>query len=958
MSDSLSLHRSKSHPVKPIPEFPVRGMQPKMETQAEAFMKKYPEYDGRGTVIAILDTGVDPAAHGLQVTTDGKPKIIDIIDCTGSGDVIMDKRVKAVSRTTAGKEELTLQGLTGRTLLLSDRWAKEGQEFRVGMKSLYDLYPPRLADTLRKESRARMIIKNNQLLAKEQLALNNWQVAHPSVSNGGAKLSEEDEKTQAELLKRVQLLQSTMADYVDPGCMMDCIMFLDGEDWAVVFNPDGSEDLRGATPMRDYKINRDYQMLSPKDQMSVSVKIYDGGDVLSIVTTAGYHGTHVAAIAAANHPDEPEINGVAPGAQIISLKIGDHRISSMETGAGVSRAAMALIQNRCDLANMSYGEPTTKADDGYFVNMVRDEVIGRFGCIFVASAGNEGPGLSTTGCPGGTTTDIIGVGAYVGHSQMLSEYSLLEYAPETPFTWTSRGPTPDGDVGVDIYAPGSAITSYPAYTCKRSNLLNGTSMSSPNCCGCIALLVSALKANQRSYTPYRVKNAIKNSAKSIDDPFNVGFIQVDEAWKYLEQFRDDSSQDISFWVKLTKGSARGIYLREPAHMTAPYYATVMVTPGYMDLEDPNNEAAAERRFQEQFQFEKRVTLVCSASYVQIPEFVYLNNGGISFSVMVDPTQLTAGRFYFTEVLGYDAKCVARGPLFSIPVTICKPQAVDSSATVVFDNITMKCAQIERRFMEVPAGATGALIRLVTHHNTPSPPARFDLHVTQLRPGRRFNFLGLRSVNLLFKGSAGQGQGEEDRMRWLVKLAGEGTVELCLSQFWSGFGTHQVSLEVDFYSITLNGMSSYMTVPLTVDAGAGITRFDVATPVRQQEIYGGHIRVENLIRYFKPSDAAIRPLSDERDQLPDERPVMELVLTYQLKGLESNSYWFFLHMFCNYMYDTPVDNYALMVFDVRKKMIAYQGIYPKPIHLNAKGDYTIRVQVRHPSLKVLQELKEV
>ena len=88
---------------------------PHAETQAAAFVART-QHNGEGVRVAILDTGVDPGHPLLQRTPSGAPKVVALIDATGSGDVHMRARARSLD---GGR---TLRGASGRVLTLNPGW--------------------------------------------------------------------------------------------------------------------------------------------------------------------------------------------------------------------------------------------------------------------------------------------------------------------------------------------------------------------------------------------------------------------------------------------------------------------------------------------------------------------------------------------------------------------------------------------------------------------------------------------------------------------------------------------------------------------------------------------------------------------------------------------------------------------------------------------------------------------
>jgi len=218
-----------------------------------------------------------------------------------------------------------------------------------------------------------------------------------------------------------------------------------------------------------------------------------------------------------------------------------------------------------------------------------------------------------------------------------------------------------------VSAPGGAITSVPEWTLTSQELKNGTSMAAPNASGCIALLLSSLKAKGVASTPTSVKRALENTArKTVGEvekfALGNGLLQVSAAHQYLLDTADDPHVHYRFNVSFPqRNGARGIYLRDGQDLKVPRYESVTVTPGF-PKDFPNNKRVS---------FELRAKLESSESWVEVPSYLVMSSEGKSFVLRLDTSKLAPG-VHYAEVQGHHTKRPELGPLFIIPITVVVP----------------------------------------------------------------------------------------------------------------------------------------------------------------------------------------------------------------------------------------------------------------------------------------------
>ena len=449
------------------------GLMPLKSTGTDLFHAAHPTYDGRGVLIAILDSGIDPNVAGLITTSTGAPKVIELRDFSDEG------RVALTPVPAPGEKELHGAGRIAR-LTTETTWYR-------GVFRELPLGRPPAADV-----------------------------------NGNGRNTDE----------------------------FPVVVVKASDGWVAFIDTNLDGSFEDEMPLHDYRQGR--ETIAPGTKPITLVANFgeqNGAPTLDFYFDTSGHGTHVAGIAAGfDLFNVKGFEGVAPGAQIIGLKIANNARGGVSVHGSMMRAMdyaarYAAQRNMPLVMNLSFGVGNEHEGRAVIDSVVDAFLLAHPDIIFAISAGNDGPGLSTMGFPGSANLALSTGASYPGVFTQAPQPGVP--TPRDVLGWFSaRG----GELAKpDIVTPGVAFSSVPRWE-TGSEIKGGTSMAAPHASGLAACLASALAQEGRRVSAAEVMQALRVSARPfsgarwIDE--GAGTPVLEAAYQWLKAGHQGSIYDV------------------------------------------------------------------------------------------------------------------------------------------------------------------------------------------------------------------------------------------------------------------------------------------------------------------------------------------------------------------------------------------------------------------------------
>lgn len=630
---------------------------------AEAFNKAHPQWDGRGVVIAILDTGVDPSVPGLRHVPStggsaGQIKLIEARDFSGQGDVELTKARRVVE--------------DGKALLRND------DGFVHGVDAL--------------------------------------------------KLAPDDGVWLLGFFTEAQLEHSDVEDVnrndkQDDRFAVVAFRPKGGGHPVAIIDTDGDADISDEELRRSYRHDQRWFSFSHpdprKDQTPVAFTLEvmpDGDKKVELHFDDGGHGTHCAGIASGfGIHGRAGFDGIAPGAQVMSLKIGNNNLAGGATTPGSMRKAIdyaaewAADHDIPVVMNISYG--IGSEIEGYSgIDMALDSALeGERLLVASVAAGNDGPGLSTIGTPGASARAWT-AGAYLDPRNGEALWGAGLDGPRL-FAFSSRG----GELGKpDGVSPGVAWSTVPPF--MRRAIMAGTSMATPQATGVLALLVSAARQERVPWNAGLLKRALKGTARRLDGYTTLdqgaGLIQVGPAFKALRRIaREAEAGLLAGWDVETD-----VPHRPGTDGTASYWRTGHYVPTFPHTVDIGVRPVffADATDADKNTFFAQLELKTDASWLSVDRRKVGVKGEsaawVELSMKDKPLRAPGLHVAHLTVTTRGSKV----PIAKVPISVVMPHRFETKDTRrrTFRGF-LKPGDYERVFVEVPPAATAMSLTLRT-----------------------------------------------------------------------------------------------------------------------------------------------------------------------------------------------------------------------------------------------------
>ncbi|WP_420803640.1 S8 family serine peptidase [Saccharothrix deserti] len=626
---------------------------PTRDTNAAQFTDEHPQWDGRGTTIAIMDSGVDLDHPALATTSTGERKIVDWYNAnaTNSGD---GSWVKVAGRYNGS---FTDGGATYTA-------PATGGPFSFG---------------LFRETAGDFGLANSEIGG--------------DVNRDGDRVDTfgvlQDITT-----KEVRVDVDGDGDFTDQTAMIDYKYKKDVGHFGAD-NP--------ATPVLD----------TVAFVVQTDKSIYDAAGTawVNLGMSAGAHGSHVAGITAANKMFGGKMAGAAPGAKLMAVKVCLSTPSC--TNSGLIDGLLYAARNGADVVNISIGGLPALNDGNNARSELYNRTIAEYNVQVFISAGNSGAGANTVGDPS-VTTDSVSVGSYITKDTWLANYGSVTAQREGLHGFSSRGPREDGGFKPTIVAPGSAVSTTPQWLQPGPlagtfalpagyAMLNGTSMAAPQATGAAALLVSAYKAEHNGERPpvAALRNAIQSGAKWVSSlqayEQGSGLFDTKRAWSQLNEHPEPQAVSTSVTVNTalsgllaTPNTGVGIHDREGVVVGKEYVRTYTLTR----TTGPN------RNQQFMVNWQGNDGTFSSKSLVSLPL-----NTPVKFDVKVKPTK--AG--VHSAVLKLDNPGTRGIDVFTLNTVFAADEFTAAGQYAVTKTGTIPRNQSKSFFVKVPVGASALKI---------------------------------------------------------------------------------------------------------------------------------------------------------------------------------------------------------------------------------------------------------